>query len=297
MREQTSRDQSPAVVAANIRITYGIPPNITSEIIEVYSEEYSSPEEKHATVETLIRNYKSLSLKKAELTEEDKDRLGIKDNEKIVDILNYDIFISTKGSQSPAIYAPGGSAEIWYGIPSSALKALWCILEEKQVAIQDFHEKLHEQVQRYKELERELTFRSDYDEIASHAKVLLVRGDIFGAERILEEDVMCKNKQTAYRNYEVGKIKEQNLKIKEATEYYRIAALLDKQNPDYTLSYGINLFNAANYDEAINQFQLAIEILPKCQQFEFEKGLATCRKFIASAYQAKGEYDKAVEFL
>ena len=56
--------------------------------------------------------------------------------------------------------------------------------------------------------------------MAKRAKERLDEGDIDGAEKILEEDVLRYNKKAAYRNFEVGKVKELNLKFREGDEVF-----------------------------------------------------------------------------
>lgn len=295
VNQQTSGDQSPAVVAENIRITYGVPPNITLEIIKVYEQQGTSSVERNAAVKALIKKYKALGNKQGTLSEGEQASLGLPSNSPLVSILNYDLFMSTRGNQSPAIYAPGGKAEIWYGIPPKAFRSIWNILEEKQLALEDFDKKFQEQVEKFKELKRELDARADYDKIAARAKVLLEQGDIAGAERMLEEDALQANKQTAYRNYEVARVKELNNKPQEADEYYMLAALLDKKNATYTFAYGKYLIDAGKYQKATEQIQLSLDNLSG----ESTHGEETARRYnqLGEAYLGLGEHDLAISYL
>ncbi|WP_170110493.1 tetratricopeptide repeat protein [Flavilitoribacter nigricans] len=294
INQQTSGDQSPAVVAENIRITYGVPPNITLEIIKVYERAGSSPTQRNAAVRELIKKYKALGNKGGELNKAQRANLGLPANSPLVSILNYDLFLSTKGNQSPAIYAPGGYAEIWYGIPPEAFKGIWNLLEDKQLALEDFEKRFQEQIEKYRQLEGELAARADYDKIAARAKEQLERGDFAGAERILEEDVLRHNKESAYRNYQVGTVKELNLKPREATEFFMLAALLDKQNPEYTLAYGQNLLQLGDYKNAAGQFELSLGNLPA----EQSQGEAAARRYnqLGDTYRSLGQYDQAIYY-
>lgn len=295
VEQQTTGDQSPTLVAENILITYGISPAITLELTKVYEKEGLSDQERNRLVQSLIKKYKNLSGIRDELSEEDKKELGIKDREEIANILNYDIFLSSKGNQSPVVYAPGGYAEIWYGIPPKAFKGIWHILEKKQVAIDVFEKKLKEQVERYTELEKELAKRVDYDDVAARAKALLDRGDIEEAERILEEDVLSNNKQSAYRNFQVGKVKELNLKYREATEYLSLAVTLDKSNPKYHLSFGNNLAWRGKYDEAIMAYQEALNLYMQ-QSGQSEQQVSVLMNNIGQILSVKGYYASAISF-
>ena len=295
VNQQTLGDQSPAVVAENIRITYGVPPNITLEIIKVYEQNGSSPTERNAAVQTLIKKYKTLGNKSGELNKSQQASLGLKPNSPLVNILNYDLFLSTKGNQSPAIYAPGGYAEVWYGIPPEAFRGIWNLLEHKQLALEDFEKKFQEQIEKFKALEGELAARADYDKIAARAKERLDQGDFSGAESILEEDVLRHNKESAYRNYQVGSVKELNLKPREATEFYMLAALLDKQNPNYTFAYGQNLSVLGDFEKAVEQFKLSLDHLSE----EQSQGEGAARRYnqLGQSYHGLGQYDQAINHL
>lgn len=294
VNQQTLGDQSPAVVAENIRITYGVPPHITLEIIKVYEQQGSSPAGRNAAVNALIKKYKALGSKSGSLTKPQQSSLGLSANSPLISILNYDLFMSTRGDQSPAIYAPGGSAEIWYGIPPEAFRSIWDLLEAKQLALEDFDKKFEEQIRKFKELKSELDARADYDKIAARAKAKLEAGDIAGAELILEEDALRANKQTAFRNYEVARVKELNLKPQEADEYYMLAALLDKENPTYTYAYGKYLIEAGQYQKATAQLQLSMDHLSD----QNTQHLPAAERFnqLGEAHRGLAEYDQAIAF-
>lgn len=295
VRQETIGDQSPAVIAENIHISYGIPPNITFELIKIYEEEGMSSENRNHAVKSLIKKYKTVINNKEDLSEEQKEELGIKDNKRITSILNYDIFMSTKGYQSPTIYAPDGYVKIWYGIPPGAFKGIWHFLEKKQLAYEEFGNKLQEQIEKFKELEDELASRIDYDQIAAKAKNMLDKGNLEEAELILEEDAIRNNKQAAYRNHEVGKVKELSLKYHEATEYFMLAAALDKQNHKYIWSFGNNLQEVGRYNDAIEQFKFSIELLQVSDSITEE--LALCYNNLGMIYEIKGDFDQAVNYL
>ena len=294
--QETIGSQSPAIVAEAIRLNYGIPANVTLELIKVYEMEGTTPDKRNTAVIALIEKYRALSIKKEELTKEQKSKLGILAKEEISNILNYDIFISTKGYQSPAIYAPGGYAEIWYGISPIAFRGIWEILEDKQVALEEFDDKLKEQVDKFKALEKELNTRANYDEIAAQAKLLLDQGDIDGAEMTLLRDFHQLKKTTAYRAYQIGIIKELKFELDSAAFYMAEAINLDEKNSEYLSFYADILYRKSEFGKAINYLKksLAIEL----ETFgELHENTSVRYNNLGVVYYAKGDTNQAIKNL
>ncbi|MEM7374840.1 MAG: tetratricopeptide repeat protein [Bacteroidota bacterium] len=299
-------DLTPRVVANQVSIEYGMHPDIVLEMVKVFEADGVSLPKTKKTLETLISKYDHLKPESKELTQADQQELGVSD--KIFNWFKFDFFTSveTKGKLSPVVYSPGGDVRIWYGIGEKAVRGLWRVFKAKEgeiyaqaSAIQalqnrsnSWQKKFEKQLKTFKELEKELASRERYDEVAKRAKERLDEGDIDGAEKILEEDVLRYNKKAAYRNFEVGKVKELNLKFREATKYFRWAAELDKDNTLYSLYYGNNLIDTANYDQAIVYFKKSLKSLSNIDSSEF----ATRYNRLGRAYNLKGEYDRAITY-
>jgi hypothetical protein len=262
----TVGNNSPAIDGKNVFIKYGYQPTILKELSNIYANNNFPKIIRQQLVEELLDKYYALPIeerKKRDLSSYALEKLDIEDLPEAVSILEFGNFLTTYGKNSPAIYAPAGDVRIWYGIPKNAFIGIYNLLEKKQKQLEndwinnnDLKKELAKHVKRYEDLEKELNSRPDFDEIAKQAKEKLDNGDIDGAERILEEDALRFNNEAAYRNFEVGKVKELNLKYNEATEYFRLAAILDKLNINYILSYGYNLLDISMYNESIKQFNL-----------------------------------------
>ncbi|MCD4729632.1 MAG: tetratricopeptide repeat protein [Bacteroidales bacterium] len=285
-------EDSPAIIAENIAISYGLKQNIVLELIKVYDKKGVSTEERKVIIENLVKNYKSISIKGSELSEDEIQELGISGQDDLLNILNWDIFISTEGKNSPAVYAPDGNVEIWYGISNEAFKTIYRTLEKKQLAIEDFDKQLKNQVNKLKELEKELQDRNN--EIGIKVEELLNQGKINEAEYILEKDALKSNKKIASKNFKVGKVKELNYKYSEANNWYRLAISLDTTNIDYLNAYADNLFYNAELDEAIKYYNIILKLLDSVNNKS--EMLSSIYNDLGGVYHSKNLFDKAIRF-
>ena len=259
---KTLGDNSPAVITEKLSISYGFKRGIILELLEIYEEQGLDSISRHQKVEDLYRKYQYLSEGKSELTSSDKKELGVLGQEEIVEALEFDIFLSTKGGNSPAVVAIGGQVEIWYGIAPEAFKGIWHVLEEKQSNAENFEELLLAQIKKFETIGKELEVRAQYDKVAKEAKDLLDIGDISGAERVLVNDLSALNKSTAYRNYEAAMIRELNLKYDDSTSlFFQNAVQLDQQNSQYAYKYSAFLIESGKFESAIKFLERSIELL------------------------------------
>ena len=306
-----TQDYDPKVIANSLKIEYGMHPEIIIELVKVYEEEGLQADKRKGAVKSLLEKYNNLEPKSKELTDSEKKALNV--SKKHLSILNFNLFtrVSTTGDFSPAVYAPNGDVEIWYGIGENIFKKLWEKLEDQERDIsykstlnKDLRRRearlqirFEDQVIKYKELEKELASRENYDEIAKKAKELLENGDIDRAEKILEQDVLTVNKQAAYRNFELAKVKELNIKFEEATEYYENAFNLDKENGDYSLYLGNNLNRIGKYNESLKYLNLSLKAFSNnVEKLDTSKILTTYYS-LSSVLIYKGDFKSALSVL
>jgi tetratricopeptide (TPR) repeat protein len=308
---RTIGDNSPVVVADTYKAEYGMHPHIVLELIKVYDSEGLLPEERNGAVEELIKNYKSLKPQGKQLSEDDKAKLGTNEKSLLSSILDWDLFLelSTSGKNSPIVHAPDGYVEIWYGIQPTAFKGLWRILEENKIKIHtqestieglqresnSIQQQLAEQVEKFKELKEELASRTVNHEFLSQARELLNQGDLEGAESMLLKYDKLQSTPLAEVKFEIGLIKELRLKYEEATEFFQLAALLDKDNAKYSFYYGNNLIDVANYNEGIIYFRKSLDVLESIPEIDSSE-FAIRYNNLGHAYEAKGEYAKAISY-
>ena len=167
---KTLGDNSPAVIAEKLSISYGFKRGIILELLEIYEEQGLDSISRHQKVEDLYRKYRDLSEGRSELTSSDKEELGVLGQEEIVEALEFDIYLSTRGKNSPAVYALGGQVEIWYGIAPMAFKGIWKVLERERADSENFEELLLNQIKKFETLGEEISKRAQYDGVAGKLK-------------------------------------------------------------------------------------------------------------------------------
>jgi tetratricopeptide (TPR) repeat protein len=294
IQQRTISYNSPSIWAKNTAVNYGLNPLILDELATVFETNGLDSLGRQEAAEELIQRFNTLKpdeIEQDQLTDEAKETLGIEGDAQLEDILEWQLY--TEGPNSPAIFALG-NVEVWYGISQPAFRGIVAILQTKQSQIENAEEVLAQQIERFKELEEELATRAPYDEVAAQAKALLDQGDIEGAEQLLEKDYRNAKKQTAFRGYELAKVKELSLKYGEATEFYRDAAYLDPQNSAYLNAYGENLFKIGSFEEAARQFQLALT--SDLERFGPDSPqVARSYNNLGLAYQSLGAYDRAID--
>jgi tetratricopeptide (TPR) repeat protein len=263
----TSGDNSPAVIAKSLSVTYGVRADAIEAILWIYEAEgYDENRRKRATEQILEQYAQSPEKQQAsdELTEATRSKMGIADAPKITNALEWDLFarnhyLSTTGYNSPAVMA-SGDVNIWYGISPKALRALAAQLEKNKTDLTQFETQLEEQVKRYEELKTELATYGSQEEIYRQAEALLEEGKLEEAEQLIEADFDASMKRQAYKGYIYGTTKALLLKYEEAAKGYLNAVQNDEGNSSYHLYYADNEKDLAHYDEAIKHYELALGI-------------------------------------
>ncbi len=300
-QNETTGDNSPAVIARNLSITYGVRSDAIEAILWIYEAEgYDVARRKRAT-EQILRDYGQSPEKQQKadgLSEATRHKLGISNAPDISNALEWDLFarshyLSSTGMNSPAVLAKG-DVNIWYGISPKALRALATQLERNKTDFANFETQLTEQAKKYEELKTELETYGSKEEIYRQAEVLLEEGKLEEAERLIESDFDASMKRQAYKGYIFGKTKELVLKYDEAAKGYKNAVNNDEGNSTYHLYYAYNENTLAHHDEAIRHYEIALGI--ETLKSGNEQRVATLLNNLGLAWEGKGEYDKANEY-
>lgn len=305
----TSGDNSPAIIAKNLSVTYGVRPDAIEAILWIYTDKGYDEERRKRATEQILKIYANSpekKQKKDKLSGNSIDTMNIYNIPEISSALEWDLFatnhyISTTGHNSPAVMAKG-NVNIWYGISPKTLHALSKQLEKNKVDIVNFETKLEQQVKKYKNLTIELEFYSkkeqiykqaevllEKEQIYKRAKVLLEEGKLKEAEQLIESDFFDSKKRQAYKGYIFGKIKELNLKYDTAAIGYKNAIDNDENNPIYHIHYANNESTLAHYDEAIKHYEIALRINTSKEK------KATLLNNLGVALISKEDYDKAIK--
>ena len=294
---KTSGDNSPAVIAQNFSVTYGVRSDAIEAILWIYEAENYSLERCRRATEQILHEYTQSpekQQKKGVLSESTRSKMS----PQIADALEWDLFassyyLSTMGYNSPAVVARG-NVDIWYGISPKALRSLALRLEKNKIDLSDFETQLSEQVKKYKELKLELKTYNDQEEVYKQAELLLEEGKLEEAEELIESDFDASMKRQAYKGYIYGKTKEMLLKYEEAAKGYRNAINNDGDNIKYYLYYARNENYLSHYDEAITYIEIALSM--DIIKNEDEKMIAFLLNTLGSAWSRKGKYNKAIEY-
>jgi tetratricopeptide (TPR) repeat protein len=298
---QTSGDNSPAVIARNFSVTYGVRADAVEAILWVFEAKGYNVERRKRATEQIIKEYAQSPEKQqktSELSEATRRKIGISEAPKIANALEWDLFarshyLSTTGQNSPAVVAQG-DVNIWYGIPPKALRALAAQLEKNKSNLGNLETKLMDQVKKYKELKTELETYRGKEEIYQKAEALLEEGRLLEAEQLIEADYRSSKKRQAYKGYVFGEAKELLLKYDEAAEGYRDAVFMDSTNSTYHLYYANNENTLAHYDEAIRHYKIAIGL--DSLKSTKKKYKSILFNNVGLAWHSKGEYEKAIGY-
>ncbi len=294
----TSGDNSPAVIAQNFSATYGVRADAVEAIIWVFEADGYDVNRRKSATEQILKEYAQSPEKKQKtdvLSEATRSKIN---HPNIANALEWDLFarnhyLSTSGQNSPAVLAKG-NVNIWYGIPPQALRSLAAQLEKNKSELSSFETQLADQVKKYEELKTELEAYGGKEEIYRKAEALLEEGKLEEAEQLIETDYRASKKRQAYKGYVFGKAKELLLKYEEAAEGYRDAVFMDNSNSTYHMYYADNEHTLAHYDEAIRHFEMALGI--DSLKSGNEERIATLINNLGLAWDAKGEYDKAISY-
>jgi tetratricopeptide (TPR) repeat protein len=261
-------ENSPAVIARRYHATYGVRTDAILAVLAVYERNGLSTSERAAQTERLIRDY-SMQVHKtkglAALDSTDISLLGIQNTPSLVNALNWDLFakrhyLSTSGNNSPAVLA-SGAVKIWYGIPEAAVRAIASRLEETDVQIREFEEKLRESVLKYDLLLAEARQSSKDDAVLKRVETLLYEGMLNEAEKLLDSDYPDAKRKFAFKAHLYGRTKELLLKFEDAAEGYRDAMEMDTSNFSYLQDFAINEGTIGHYDASLRALEHGLEKL------------------------------------
>lgn len=100
--------------------------------------------------------------------------------------------------------------------------------------------------------------------------------------------------EQAHTHYRLAGLNEKELCYTNALSHYREAAALQPQNPRYLNGLGYFLDKMALHDEAIATLEKALPLLGGSAEHVELKG--TINNNLGSAWEAKGQYDKAIDY-
>lgn len=297
----TTGDHSPAVIAKNFSLTYGVRADAIEAILWIYEAEGYDEERRKRATENILKEYNQTPekiQKTSEFSNNSLQKLGIEGTPKIANALEWDLFtqnhyISTTGHNSPAVIA-NGNVSIWYGIPSKTLRALATQLEKNKTDISIFESKLTDQVKKYEELKTELNTYSNKENIYQKADALLEEGELEAAEQLIELDFDASMRRQAYKGFIYGKTKELLLKYNDAAKGFKNAVDNDNRNSTYHFYYANNERVLAHYEEAIKHYEIALS-LDTLETGKTEE-VAEILNDIGLIWSLKGEYDVAIEY-
>lgn len=262
----TSGNESPAVIAKDLSITYDVRHDAIEAIFWVYEQNDYDSNQRKVVTERILKTYSQSPEKKEmglELSERTLQEIGITNSPELTNALEWDLFaqkyhLSTTGHKSPAIIA-NGAVKIWYGIPPKTLRALAFRLEKNKTDLISFEIKLADQVVKYEALKEELVFYRTKDSIYQKVEIFLDDGKLEEAEKLIDSDYYISKKRQAYKGFIFGKTKELVLKYQDAAIGYKDAINMDPENSKYHLAFGTISYLNADYDSAIKHFEATIK--------------------------------------
>ena len=293
----TSGDQSPAIFAKGAKVHYQVDVRTVLEMVEQYKAPYPDRESRYKVIRQLIKDYQPLRQSTTELNPKQIKSLGIAQKPEVVNALNFDLFLSTKGHQSPAVFAPGGFVEIWYGLPPEVFKRFWNALEDQQILMEEFQDRLFTQVKLYKSLRIQLDSVTYKDQIFADIKMLLEEGEFTEAETQMNRLLANEDAQDeAAKHHIFGKIKELNFKYQEAEEQYYRAVGDDRSNLIYQLDLARTRYFIGSYRlavEQLNNFEVnhTIGTFPTKLQAAFHQQLGRIQLTLGYYMQARKHFE------
>ncbi|MDX1907393.1 MAG: tetratricopeptide repeat protein [Bacteroidia bacterium] len=299
----TSGNNSPAVIARNFSVTYGVRADAIEAILWIYEAEGYDAGRRNRATEQIIREYAQSPERQQQadvLSEATRSSIN---NPQIASALEWDLFarshyLSTTSYNSPAVVAQG-DVNIWYGIPPKALRALAAQLEKNKVDFDKLETQLAELARKYEEVSNTLVNRED--EMAKEAKLLLDEGEIDEAVKVLGDRRYALKKQReraekreAEAAFDYAQGLSLQLKYDSAAIEYKAAVDLDPENSSYHLYYANNENTLARYDQAIRHYEIALGI--DSVKRDNQERIATLLNNLGFAWYSKGEYDKAIGY-
>ncbi len=164
------------------------------------------------------------------------------------------IFQKTEGWCSPAVNKTKGNVAInCHGVPLKIVKQLEKLIDKKDMDLIKAKKEIDNWFKKYNELYIQLAKRSPINVLAARAKVLLGKGELEAAEKLLEQSLaenlarraqleqekVALDRQAAADAYDLGLIKELQLNYPAALNYYEKAASLTPKNTLYLNKAGL----------------------------------------------------------
>lgn len=309
----TSGDQSPAIIAHNIHLNYGINEQVVFGLLNIMDQKGLSKEECNERVEILVKQYHRIRGEPEKyffeetLSSDGRKHLGIENEKNIENLLNWNTYLTTSGSKSPAIIARG-DVKIFYGMPKLVFEAIWKKLENQRLSINDLENKLWESAIKYNELNELLTKSKQINQFTDKAKKALELGDLDEAEDLLIKSVnnnlnaISKNQNAiilsklniANDYYQLGVLKELQFELLQAKSNFEKSIQYDSLNPLYIKSLGRIQYKVAEYDQSN---LLLIEALQYCDSNSTSEINLKSEIYLLLGlnYQAKDKFDKSIE--
>lgn len=267
-------NNSPAVVAKRLHAEYGVRSDAILAILKVFEEEGLDASQREAKAEQLIQSYSSKVNKPkgvTSLTEEDLTAIGIQNLPRLATALNWDLFakshyLTTLGTSSPAILA-SGEVRIWYGIPEEAIRAIAKRMEETEIELAEFEERLIEASMKYGQLLTEAKKNGKKDVVVEKVEDFLKNGKLIEAERLLDSDYPNAKRRFAVKAHIYGRTKELLLKYEEAAVGYRDAVEMDTNNLEYLDDWAYVNGLLGEFNVGIENVNRGILLLADCEEW------------------------------
>ena len=317
-RVSTGGDRSPAVWANSVSIAYGFSYKHIIQLEALFKEKGLDKKQREQKVVSLVNRFRlglgKIEDKKAAPTEKQvRQWLGVEASDDIIGLF-------TSGAQSPAVI--GNQVRISYGLSEqefwglfeyfertdSVIKRQKYLLANKSNLIRDQGRLLDKEkdefeqlLKRFKELEKELSFRSD--DMAKEAKKLLEEGKIEDAQKVLVDRYYFTIKQDERAQQERAlaafdaavALELDPTKYREANPFYADAVKQEPENTNYINKYCINLIRLGKYDAVIPLYKKAIWI-DSLEYGAKNTSVSTFYNNLGLALGAKGKYDLAIGF-
>lgn len=153
----------------------------------------------------------------------------------------------------------------------------------------------HQQAADKAALEQQLATQKENDHLKAQALEAVEKGDYATAENLLQESAKDSIAETASTFYELAKVKELQLKYREAYEYYELAAKIEPNNSEYLNEAGVMANQLGYVDKAIAYYEKSLP-LTIIEYGERHLEIATLYNNLGEAYDSKGEYDHAIRY-
>ncbi len=216
----------------------------------------------------------------------------------------------TEGWCSPAINQTDGNVTInCHGVSPKIVQRLEQLLDKNELDLIEAKKQVDHWLAKYNQLKTQLAKRSETDERAAQAKVLLDNGELEAAEQLFKQSLTrnlekraqliqekaALDEAAARDAYNLGSIKELQLAYPEARNYYEQAAAIMPGNVFYLNQAGLINQELAAYRKAIEYYELALASDLKTYGLE-HPSVARDRNNLGSAWESLGQYRKAIEY-